>query len=210
MATESKVTAEQQAQNNYIVDQYRDLQRHLCEKHAHGQGMASTTFCLHGHAFILHVSSGIIPHFARGYYLSHLRKLLKDDWFLYSVQFKRALTCLKDKGEGKNLLSYDNSHCGLDVVGKQLFVNVLMYKVQLHNLKVKIQRVVSFFHKVAEELDLVLNTVVITCTAIVYERLHIFSCTNELRQYGDASLLVPLTVYDFKRPLTVYEEDHDL
>lgn len=214
MATESKVTAEQQAQNNCIVDQYRELQRHLCEKHAHGQGMASRTFCWHGHAFILHVSSGIIPHFTntnQGPYLTHLRKLLKDDWFLYSVPFKRALTCLKDKGEGKNLLPHDNSHCGLDVVGKQLFVNVLMYKVPLHKLNVAMQRVVSFFHKVAEEVDLVLTTVVITCTAIVYEKFHILSITTELRQCATTptySIPTPWIIHDFKRQLLSWEEDH--
>ena len=180
MATESKVlssglriqmglTAEQQAQNDYIVDQYRELQKHIHETIGDGRGMGAKKFHVTGHALVMHVNTGIIPHFTiHGYYLSHLRKLLREDWFIYSVSFKEAVTCLKDKGEGKNLLRHENSSCGLDVVGKELYVNILLYKVTLDKLRFEVQRLVSFFHKLAQELDLILTTVVLTCTAIEY------------------------------------------
>ena len=201
METKDSLRTSQQQQNDEIVKQFREYLQHIQDNYKLDE---RPDFTFYGYSLILHVDSGIIPKIsADGDYLSHFRDLLRQDMAVYGSKYVLVARATSDK-----LLYYqDGIKCMLSTLDKtHLNVNVLAPAMELDKYKTLVTRLVAFLQHVASKAEVVLDTVVITCAALKQKFYHLGWLENELKK----PLPHPLTLHDFSRPLTVYEEDHDI
>ena len=156
------------------------------------------------------MDSGIIPKIsADGDYLSYFRDLLRQDMAVHGddyVNHTKKLVVAREPSD-KLLYFQDGIKCLLSTLNKtHINVNVITPAMELDKYKTLVTRLVAFLQHVAVQSDVVLDTVVITCAALQQKFYHLGWLESEMNK----PLPRPFTLHDFSRPLTVYEEDHDL
>lgn len=190
-----------QQQNNDIVDQFREYLDYILK------GKHPQTF--YGYSLALHVDSGVIPILSGdGSYLSYYRNLLREDMTIYAPVFENHIEKLQERKTAERLLNYQ---CGIKCVlstpdKTRLFANVLFPSMELDKYITLVTRLLSFLQHLSVKANVTLSTVVITCAALKQKFFHLSWMERELAK----PLPVPLTLHDFSRPLTVYEEDYDI
>ena len=203
---EHTLQQQQQQQNDDIVKQFREYLQHVKDNYKLGE---HPDFTFYGYALILHVDSGIIPKLsADGDYLSLFCVLLRQDMAVHGADFvNHTRKSVAREISDKLLYFQDGIKCLLSTVDKtHLNVNVITPAMELDKYKTLVTRLVAFLQHVAVQSDVVLDTVVITCAALKQKFFHLGWLERDMKK----PLPRPFTLYDFSRPLTVYEEDHDI
>lgn len=196
-----RVPPEVQQQNNDIVDQFREYLNYILK------GKQPQTF--YGYSLVLHVDSGVIPIISGcGSYLSYFRDLLSEDMTLFGPVFETQIRKLLERKTAERLLNYQYGiKCVLSTPDKtRLFANVLFPAMELDKYTTLVTRLLSFLQHLSVNTNLTLSTVVITCAELKQKFFHLGWLSRELSN----PMPVPLTLHDFSRPLTVYEQDFDL